>query len=107
MRLGSRLRNNTCLAAISNLSRAFTTNFNRRDDATVTATDISFTNPATIASVANAFGVFTAGQLIRVKGSASNNRDFTIVTAAEGSLTVTPGVVTTESAGATVTVRQI
>lgn len=68
------------------------------------AATISFTNAGTISDSGNGLALFVAGAEIEVRGSASNNRRFVVQTSAAGSLTVLPGVVVTEAAGATVTI---
>lgn len=72
------------------------------DGSVIIATDISFTNPATIASAGSGFGLISVGDNIAISGSASNNRVFMVETASAASITVSPALVTTESAGATV-----
>ena len=69
----------------------------------VTATDISFTAADTISSAASAFGSFTAGDIIFISGTASNNGTFNVLTASASTLTVTE-TITTEAAGASMTV---
>lgn len=73
------------------------------------AATVSFTAPNTISDSANGFttaaGFAGAPQRIRITGSAKNNRDFQILTRADGTLTVTPGRIVTESAGAKVKIR--
>ena len=73
----------------------------------VQGTDISFTAPDTIASAGNAFPSFTVGSNILVTGSALNSRQFKIVTAAAGSITVEPALVQNESAGALMDIRTV
>lgn len=72
------------------------------DGSVIIATDISFTAPATIASAGSGFGLINVGDNIEINGSASNNRVFMVETASAASITVSPALVTTESAGATV-----
>jgi len=77
--------------------------------ATITGQTISFTDddPDTIADSGNAMlsSGFSAGDVVRVTGSASNDGWFTVESVAAGALTlVSTDEVTAESAGASVTV---
>lgn len=72
-----------------------------------TASTISFDSATkTIADSANGLGFILPGDLIRVSGAANanNNKTFSVVTAAAGSVTVTETIVT-EAAGASVTIE--
>lgn len=70
------------------------------------ATDISFTAPDLIASAGSNFGSFSVGQIIRVQGTTSQTNDGTFkieaITAAQ--ITTVETTVTTQGAGATITV---
>jgi|SRR6185312_8872569 len=66
-------------------------------------TTISFTAPATIADSANQLGTFKVNDIIVVLGSAANSRSWTVQTSAAGTLTVSPAVITSEVAGAAIT----
>ncbi len=71
------------------------------------ATTIAFNdaNPDTITDSGNGFGVFTAGMIITVSGSTSNDGTYTIASVTAGTITLVDGdTLTTESAGANVTV---
>jgi hypothetical protein len=76
----------------------------------VKLTTVSFTAPATIADSGNGLAIFayTLRSTIRVEGSASNNREWTVsAVASDGSsITVAEPNITTESAGALVTILQ-
>lgn len=73
----------------------------------LTASTISFTAPSTIEDSGDGLGVFVPGDRIRVTGSASNNRLYTVVTASDGSLTVAERTVVAEDAGASVTITKV
>ncbi len=79
------------------------------DEVIVTGTTISFTAGSTIADSGSGFGSLVVGQWIEVSGAATaaNNGVFKLATVAAGSITVEQGTLATESAGATVTVRQL
>lgn len=70
-----------------------------------TATTISFDNSNSILDSGNGFGIFVAGQKVRVRGSTSNDGIFTVSVAAAGELTVSE-TTATEAAGASITVEQ-
>ena len=98
------------------ISRSGSLNLSRRSDSrntqekggfNVQGTDISFTSPDTIASAGNAFPSFTVGSNIEVMGSASNSRVFKVVTAAAGTLTVEPALVTSVVAGPLIDIRTV
>lgn len=75
--------------------------------ATITAATIAFNdlNPDTITDSGSGFGSFRAGDKIVVSGSTSNDGEYTIATAAAGTLTLIAGdSLTTEAAGASVTI---
>lgn len=74
--------------------------------ATVVGTGISFTGPDTIADSGNGLAAFGVNAQIEVRGSAANSRVFDVVTSAAGTLTVRPALVTTESAGASITITR-
>lgn len=86
-----------------NVSRANSRTWNRNPGGpTRTATTISF-NANTISDSGNGLALFGVGGLIEVRGSASNNRVHRVTTSAAGALGVVPAL-TTESAGASVTI---
>lgn len=74
--------------------------------ATRTATTISFTGPGTIADSGNGLAAFGVNAQIEVRGSPKNSRIFRVTASAAGSLTVQPAQVTTESAGASITITR-
>lgn len=69
-------------------------------------TTISFSSD-TISDSASGFGSFADSDKIRVRGSASNDGDYTVTTAAAGSLVCTGAGFTTESASESITIFQI
>jgi len=104
---GSRIRSNLALSAAGDMSRRSQTTFSGDGGAgNTTGNTISFTAPATIADSGNGLGWVRAGDLIGVRGSATNSRRWRVTTAAAGSLTVTPAVVTNELAGAVITLTR-
>lgn len=74
----------------------------------ITATTIGFTGPATIEDSGSGL-LLVPGELIQVRGSLAgvNDRRFRVVTAAAGSITVAPGMITTSAAGPNVTIEKI
>ncbi len=76
--------------------------------ASVTDTTIAFVDGGggadTITDSNSGLGVFTAGDIITVSGSTSNDGTYTIVSVVAGTITLATGTLTTESAGASVTV---
>lgn len=79
--------------------------YNDVGGATTIGTGIAFTSTNTITDSNNGLAKFAAGQLIEILGSNRNSRTFLVETSAAGTLTVSPAVVTTESAGPTIIVR--
>ena len=104
--IGTRKRNNTVFSGSSNNSRRDVSR-TAMPDSHVVGTDISFTAPATISSVAAAFGLLSVGQIIRVKGSALNSRDYRVETSSAAAITVSQAVISTEAAGANISVRLV
>lgn len=104
MNVGTRIRQLICRGASSNMSRRNQLKVNETD--TIRGTDISFTSPATIASAGSGFGRLSVGSIITVLGSPLNSRDFVVETASAASITVSPAVVSTESAGATIQIYE-
>lgn len=72
--------------------------------ATVKGTGISFTASNTIADSGNQLAVLAVGARIKVRGSPRNSRTFDVVTSAAGSITVRPANITSEGAGAAITI---
>jgi len=60
---------------------------------------VSFTAPDTIADSGSGFGVFSAGDIISLRGSTSNDGIYTIATASSTTLTVYEETVVNEAAG--------
>lgn len=104
MNVGTRIRQLIARGASSNTSRRSQLKVNETD--TVRGTDISFTNPGTIASAGSGFGRLAVGDIITVIGSPLNSRDFYVATASAASITVLPAIVSTESAGATIQIYE-
>ena len=73
----------------------------------VTGTTISFAASDTINDSGNGLGAFLVGTRIRVSGGTVNSGEFLVATVAAGSVTVTPAIISTESAGGMVTVEQV
>jgi hypothetical protein len=73
----------------------------------VTATTISFTTNDTIGDTGNGFGVFAIGDIIRIEGTASNDGVYEVETQAVGTLTTVEKTITTEAAGASMTITKI
>ena len=104
MNVGTRIRQLISRGASINMSRRSQLKVNETD--TIHGTDISFTNPGTIASAGSGFGRLAAGSIITVLGSPLNSRDYVVETASAASITVSPAIVSTESAGATIQVYE-
>lgn len=68
-------------------------------------TTIAFGSTNEITDSGSGLGVFAAGDLIEVRGSADNDGEYIVQTAAAGTLTVVPNI-TAESAGASVEIRR-
>lgn len=104
MYIGTRTRRLAARSASQNDSRRPQLRANNRD--AITATDISFSNPATIASAGSGFGSIAVGSVIRVGGSPLNSREYYVETSSAASITVTPALISTESAGATIQISE-
>ena len=78
-----------------------------KGNVTATGTDISFTATDTISSTDTDLSVFTAGMLVQVVGSASNDAFLTVGSSTTTSITISGGTVSTEAAGASVTIRSV
>lgn len=71
---------------------------------TYTASTISFTANSTVSDSASGFGSFSVGDKLEIIGSTSNDTNtLTIATVAAGTITVEETSITTESAGASIT----
>lgn len=79
---------------------------NTRSVPASSGTGISFTNPATIADSGNGLGVFRVGDRIEVAGPTNRGR-WKVLTVSAASITVSPGRITTASAGPTVAIRKV
>lgn len=104
MNVGTRIRQLISRSAYNNMSRRQQLKSNEIN--TIQATDISFTSPGTIASAGSGFGKLAAGGIITVLGSPLNSRDYLIETASAASITVSPAIVSTESAGAIIQIYE-
>lgn len=104
--MSTRASNGRAQSAAGNLSRAESRSVGRDPGLTRTATTIAFTAPGTITDTGNGLAVFTAGQRVRVIGSARNDRVWTVATSAAGTLTVLPALLTTAAAGPSVTITK-
>ena len=90
-----------------NLSRrAQTTPMQDAGGPMLKATTVAFSSTDTITDSGNDLARFAAGQRIQVRGSPLNSRVWTVVTSAAGTLTVTPAIVTSETAGAAIIITQ-
>ena len=105
--IGSRTRQLINRGAICNMNRRYQNFYRQPELDCVQGTDISFTAPNTIASVAAAFGNMRVGDIIRVKYTGLNSRDFVVQTASAASITVLPAVVATEAAGSQVVISEV
>lgn len=74
--------------------------------ATVVGTGISFTGNSTIADSGNQLGALAVGDIIEVRGSPLNSREWRVNTASAGSISVRPQMITSESAGASITITR-
>lgn len=104
MSIGTRTRQLLSKGANVNLSRR--KQLKRNGSNTITATDISFTSPGTIASAGSGFGRLAVGTVVTILGSALNSRDFVVTTASASSVTVLPALISTESAGPTIQIYE-
>lgn len=102
--IGTRTRQLLTQGANANMSRRKQSR--RNGSNTITATDISFTSPGTIASAGSGFGRLSVGTVITAIGSALNSRDYVVATASASSVTVLPALITTESAGPTIQILE-
>lgn len=105
--MGTRTRQLITRSASINDSRRYTRSYRPIDGSVVTATDISFTSPGTIASAGSGFGNIAVGSNIIVTGSPLNSRLYLVETASAGSITVSPALLTTESSGAAIQVMEV
>lgn len=105
MTIGTRTRQLSTLGASSNDSRKVTDILSNLD--VIKGTDISFSSTNTISSDGNAFGTLSPGQIVQVAGSPLNSRTYSILTAAAGSITVTPALVQAEVAGAAIQIYEV
>lgn len=102
--MATRNQQTKSFGASNNNSRAIRGKIERDRGTTLVSTGIAFTNPATITDSGNGLAVFALGQSFKVRGSPLNSRVFQVLTSAAGTLTVTPGLVSTEGAGASITI---
>jgi hypothetical protein len=91
-----------------NLTRQYVLRYSQNlGEPVVRDTTVSFTAPDTISDSGNRFGGYGVGQVVRVKYSALNSRDYRIETVAAGALTVSPAMIQSAVAGPVISVRQI
>lgn len=103
----TRIRNGKAQGGAANTSRASQRRATQNKGGVLKGAGISFTNPATIADSGNGLAIFAAGSVIQVEGSPKNSRRLRVTASSAGSLTVSGGALTTESAGAAITLRQV
>jgi hypothetical protein len=104
--MSTRTRNAVAGGAATNSSRSSQRLATQDKGGVLKATTISFTNPATIADSGNGLAIFPVGARLQVEGSPRNSRKLRVTASSAGSLTVTPGLLTTEGPGAAITLRQ-
>lgn len=75
-----------------------------RGGAVVQGTTISFSAASTIADSANQLGALAVGDVIEVRGSPGNSREWRVNTAGAGSISVRPAQIVSEGAGAAITI---
>lgn len=102
--MSTRATQTTSLSAAGNLSRREQGNSQRKD--TMVATTIGFSSTNSITDSANGLAVFPQGTRLRVRGSPLNSRMWVVTASAAGTLTVSPALVQTEAAGATIQLSQ-
>lgn len=107
--IGSRNSHQKKLGAASNLSRTRRLSRQFQDKGANTAgTGISFVaSGGLIQDSNNLLAVFAIGSLIEITGSPLNSRRYTVTASAAGELSVVPAVITNESAGAYIQIRQV
>ncbi|MCX7378456.1 MAG: hypothetical protein NTY94_17130 [Alphaproteobacteria bacterium] len=103
--MSTRTRQTVASGASLNATARQHTSFSAdKGGANVKGTGISFTSPGTIADSGNGLGALRVGARIRVAGSPKNSRVWRVATSSAGSITVTPSQVTSEAAGAAITI---
>jgi hypothetical protein len=106
--MSSRVKQTVGASAAGNESRRGQSKIERDPGAgNLQATTISFTSPGTIADSGSGLGLYAVNDVIDVRGSARNSRLWTVATAGAGSITVTPALITTESAGPTIILQKV
>jgi hypothetical protein len=106
--MSTRTTNGIKKSAAGNESRKRVTSFSGdKGGPNVRGTGIAFVASGTITDSGNGLAVFKVGQSIEVLGSPLNSRTFVVQTSAAGSVTVLPGVVQSEDAGATIAIRGV
>jgi hypothetical protein len=110
MQNGTRIRQMIYGSASLNNTRenVLTYQQEKNGDFVTIGTDISFTASDTISSAGSAFPVLASpGEMIEVRGSLDNDRRYRVLTANASTITVEPSQITTETAGAEVSIRSI
>jgi hypothetical protein len=79
---------------------------NPHTTAVLSGATISFSAPSTISDSGSGLGIFAEGNVISVRGSASNDGIYTVNATGAGSITVTEPI-TTEGAGASISIYDI
>jgi len=74
--------------------------------ATVVSADISFSASQTIALSGSGLAALAVGDIIEVRGSPLNSREWRVNTTGLGFITVRPAMVTNESAGPVITITR-
>lgn len=106
--MSTRTTNGIKKSAAGNESRRpMTTRTIDKGGPVLTGTGIAFVAAGTITDSGNGLAVFKAGQSIEAAGSPLNSRTYVVQTSAAGSLTVLPGVVQEEAAGAVISIRGV
>jgi hypothetical protein len=106
--MSTRTSNGIKRSAAGNESRRSVTTFAAdKGGPNIRGTGIAFSGPATITDSGNGLAVFKVGQALDIVGSPLNSRTWIVATSAAGTLTVTPAIVQSEVAGATISIRGI
>jgi len=93
-------------ASLNNTRRTQGRTSRDKGGATVISTGISFVAGSNIVDSNDGFGALSVGDRIEGRGSPRNSREFRVHTAAAGTIAVRPQLVTSEDAGATITITR-
>lgn len=102
--MSTRATQTTSFSAAGNNALRSQTNIQRND--AMVATTIGFSSTNSITDSANGLAIFPQGTRLRVRGSPLNSRLWVVTASAAGTLTVSPALVQTEAAGATISLHQ-